>query len=222
MLPFSYALEGEVWHQGSTDLNSSISSIALYGRSRYNVQITPRITLSTRGRAWFRESNADSDTDFSVVDSDVWSEFKEDHRYGLGFAQRATYRHRLDSEIYAEANLLSNESPLSLDRHGVILGWRSYFGRISSDINLNHRQFRNDSDRNGSFSRTDINLSADWFLPLSQRSNFRLSSRVRFNTNDSDISWWINLGWFDHAGQQLSDFRPDELRFRNARDWWLR
>ena len=104
----------------------------------------------------------------------------------------------------------------------MILGWRSYFGRISSDINLNHRQFRNDSDRNGSFNRTDINLSADWFLPLSQRSNFRLSSRVRFNTNDSDISWWINLGWFDHAGQQLSDFRPDELRFRNARDWWLR
>jgi len=117
---------------------------------------------------------------------------------------------------------LSNENPLSLDRYGVLLGWRSYFGRASGDISLSHRQFFDDDDRNQKANRTDLNLSADWLLPISQQSNFRLSARARFNTDENEVSWWLNLGWFEHAGQQLFDLRADELRFRRPRDWWLR
>lgn len=221
-VPFNYALGGDVWHQSETDLNSSISSGQLYARTRYTVQATPRISLSTRGRVWVRASNAGSAANFSLIDPDVWSQFKEQHQYGIGLAQRAVYRHKLDSETYAEANFLSNENPLSADRIGLSLGWRSYFGQASSDINVSHRQFRNDSDREQAFDRTDVNVSADWLLPFSRQSNFRLSARARFNTDANDVSLWLNIGWFQHAGQQLFDFRPDELRFRRPRDWWLR
>ena len=221
-LPVNFSLGGEIWHQDQNSLNPAVSSGRIVARARYNREIKPRIALSMRGRAWYRASNADNNIDYRRLDSDVWSAFKEDHQYGLGLNQRATFRNALDSETYLEANLMTNEQLFKLDRHGFLLGWRSYFGGISGDINLNYREFHNDKHRERRFSRTDINLSTDWFLPVTQRSNFRLSARARLNTNDDSLSWWLNFGWFQHSGQQLFDLRPTELRFRSPRNWWLR
>ncbi len=216
-----YALGGEVWHQTSSNANPSINSGQIYARARYTGSLNPRLNLSTRGRIWYRASDAEA-VDFSLIDSDVWSEFKQNHRFGVGLRQRATYRTTLDSETYLQTSVLSNEDLLSIDRQGVSLGWRAYLKRASADINFRHREFLNDGDRSERFARTDLNVSADWLLPITAASNLRLSARARYNTNDKQMSWWLNVGWFQHAGQQLFDLRADEIRFRGPRNWWLR
>ncbi len=211
----------ESWHQDSQANQGDITSTRLIARLGYQKEPSQRHRLTTRFDLWKRARTLDQVSNFDLVDPDVWSLYKEHHQHGASLSQRWTYRNRLDSQLYADAGVVLNEGLTTIDRNSVQLGWRAYVKRRSFDINLINRRFFKDQNRDNAFTRNDLRVSGDWPLPFSNNSNLKLGVRAQYNFNGKDVSWWLNLGWFQHAGQQLHDFRPGEYRFRSVRNWWL-
>ena len=215
-----YVLQSSLWHQAGTDLQPSVSSGIVTGRVKFRYSPIPRLTTTSQASLWQRYSDVDTTTSFDRIDPDVWSEYKENHQNGLSLNQHGAYQVSLDSEAYVAANMRFNQGLSSLDRGSLRVGWRAYLKTASADVQLVRREFAADEHRQRRFGRTDLDIAGDWLLPLAHNSNFRVGARVRYSPDDDKMSWWINLGWFDHRGQQLRDFHPGELRFRQTRDWW--
>lgn len=217
----STAVALDLWRQGSQLNQGGIESGRLSGHLRYQAEPFYQHRLSTRFEVWQRVRSINNQANYSLIDPDVWSLYKENHKRGASFSQRWSYRSHLDSQLYGKARVLLNDDFTSIDRNSWQLGWRAYINRASFDVNVINRRFFDDLDRTRSSNRNDLRASTDWLIPVSRLSNIKLSLRAQYNTDNSQLSWRLSLGWFQHSGQQLYDFRPGEYRFRSARNWWL-
>jgi len=189
-----------------------------FARFTYDRNLSDRLT--SRFSTWLRNVNEDL-SDFTNIDPDVWSEYKDNHQRGISLSQRWARLAALDSQIYGEARVSSNEDYLSVDQGSLRVGLQQYYKTLSLHSNLRWRRFEEDDDRIKSFDQTDLNARLNWLVPTSRESALNLELDARYNFDQEELALWVSIGWFNHASRQLKDFRRGEYLFREPRQAFL-
>lgn len=150
-----------------------------------------------------------------AMDDDVYSAYKAQHRRGLRLSDTWQYHPWLDTRLRLQAGLTSNEDwdLTSPDRLYISVGLWQYWRPLTLKLELQHRRFKKDENRNNSFGRTTAKLDIQW-----QRWNrlgqlWRIDSFFQYDIDNREPSFGLSLSWNQSHGQGFDDFAPSRLSF---------
>ncbi|MEM7234625.1 MAG: hypothetical protein AAF517_20770, partial [Planctomycetota bacterium] len=159
----------------------------------------------------------------SVVDQDVFTGFKGDHRAGLVLSESLSYRPWLDSRLSARVDLRSNEDfQFYLPDHVAFrFGAAQRLGPFEFEGVFRLIQFFEDDDR-GRARRSHIvgvRGASDLWLTRSRRIEILADWYLDIDRRDTSFV----IGVIIHLGHRsgFRDFAPDELGFRGLRRSWM-
>ena len=216
--PFEYSAYVNDWlyFGDNIDLNAFSAGLG----AAYNISYKYNHRFTTRVNGFYRNSFGDNLTreNISQVHNSIWSTYKEDHKFGISGSQRWTFNAYKDSQLYADAKLQTNESPISIDYVQASLGYRQLYDTASLEASIVNRNYFSDDDRDRAITSNRFKLAADWLIRSNQDSAFKLGVSYFNNISASKNAFAINFTWLYHRGNYLEDYRPGEYRFRSTRE----
>ncbi|MBF0612336.1 MAG: hypothetical protein G8345_12370 [Magnetococcales bacterium] len=184
--------------------------------------LDPKLGNEWKGWAFWNHQEVDSVPAWlqGKVDQDVFSSYRHDHRYGVELADTVRYRPWLDSELWAEVGLASNENfnLLDPDRLRWQAGWSQLVGPVLLKGGYTGNHYRADQDRSQSHTRQELELAIGFeqWQPDGQRLEWRLSGDR--DLGDGKVRAMLELTWHESGGRGYRDFRPGEIMFREERE----
>ena len=186
-----YQLAGKTWH---------IPSIAAFAR-------------------WMTPDN--SDRVGQNIDQDIYTQYKEDHRYGMAFSETLHYRPWLDSQFSTGLRLATNENIFSPDYLRFRCGLRQLIWPFQADITYTGIYYFNDTDREEDILKNSVSLelTADHWQKNQRR--LRLGLRLRTDLDTGEQSGFLRFSWIFSKSRGARDFQPIELPFKSLRERML-
>jgi hypothetical protein len=159
--------------------------------------------------------------DAALVDTDVFTRHRADHRRALVFSETLSWRPRRDSHLAAQVNLTTNPDLhfFRPDQMNVDLSWRQLVGRTRVEAGVRATRYGADGDRAKSSASRQWRLGTgtDWWF--ADGSRLEMVTHLSRNTSQSSFFGGIEFRWHWSAARQLRDFAPSELDFRALRSW---
>lgn len=155
----------------------------------------------------------------NVYYSQVYSDYKADHQFGVGVVDRLRFKPTQDSELYLEGRLLSNDldENLSLDQARLTASARLFYQGVAVEAQFNHRHFYADDDRNESLKQNTLNLKLDWML-IDIDDSWRMQFDIQRDLDEKETAWFISLSYGNHNRRGVTDSLPSALPFRRFRN----
>ena len=216
--PFEYSAYINDWIFSGDEINLNAYTLGIGAAYKFLYKYNHSFT--TRVGGFYRDSFGDdlSNDNFRQVQSTIWSPYKENHKFGISASQRWTYDLYLDSQIFSDVRLQTNENPISLDYLQAGFGYRQLYDTASIEASLINRNYFSDDDRDDAFASNRFKLSADWLFKARQDDAFKLGFSYFNNFSASNSAFALNFTWLYHRGNYLEDYRPGEYRFRSTRE----
>ena len=150
-----------------------------------------------------------------LVDRDIFSSYKNDHKAGITISDYAGYKPWLDTEWFLQGSINSNED-LNLfnpDNIKMQIGWKQLLGNLQANLKYEQRYYFSDSDRQSDVTRNIINLELSWNQWMLDQQRFKLALDLEQDLDDSENAVLFSVSWFFSNGRGLKDIRPGALDF---------
>ncbi len=215
--PLSLQLATRAYYQ---DVAGGAWSVRLDAAVSHFQRLSPRVTHAPRLRFFVRELSLDKSeaaaitaSGAEILDQDVFTPYKADHRSGLRLSDTLTWRPWLDSELWGRLTLTTNENLVDPD-HGIVRGgWRQRLGGFQLGVDLRWITFFRDDDRRSTANRTTWNVEGLW-QPSSKRLGWwQLGGALRYDVDSGTTSGHVFITLHRDRGRGIRDFRPGEIDF---------
>ena len=151
------------------------------------------------------------------LDLDIYSRYRDDHRYGLNAAWRLGHTPWLDTRWRLEAAAQTNKN-LSIDRASLTTGWEQLFGDIVVRSSYRRTRFFTDNDRARGRWGDTLRFSAEWDRFRVAGNRVELGVRATYRIDSRDFSGAVAMTWHFGPGRSYSDFAPGEIEFETLRE----
>lgn len=193
------------------------ASVSQTQRLTSTLSHTPAIEFSMRAM------NLDSVQDRRLVDTDVFSPYRQQHKRALTVGDTLSWRPWRDTHLAAgiSATTKADFDFMDVDNHQASVQWRQLIGPMIVDIGGRATRYWANSDRSRDITRREVRFGAsrDWWLNTGNRVEARAELRRDI---DASTNWGgVELRWHWGPGRQLRDFSPGELDFSALRSWQM-
>lgn len=183
----------------------------------YRWDFARRQDLRWRGSLFGRRVRAPEPArPLQTVDADVYTPYKEDHRYGWRSELQYVHAPWRDTRWRASLGANSNEK-LDVDHGRAGLSWDQLLGPVAARLDARYRLYLADDDRRKRSERTNFGLELDWQLWLQRRQRLSLRVDGDYELERGRWSWQLGLRWDWHDGRRLRDYPPGSPRFAELR-----
>ena len=174
---------------------------------------TPRLEFFSRYLSEERDG-----FDSGVLDQDIFTRYKADHRYGLRLSDQWVYQCCIDRRFWMRPMLVTNTDQVIPDNLGVHFGVDQMIGPVQLRLGYRLTGFFADNDRSSAVVQNLFDLDA--MLETWQSRYWRTEARfsVRHDVSNGGTSLQFNLRSFFNQGRGYRDMRPDSLLFRPIRE----
>jgi hypothetical protein len=197
------------WHTAATAIN----------RHRINETLQHAHQLQVFGRYLSEDSPR------FVVDNDIYSDYQDDHQWGIKLQETLLGRPWLDSLWTTRLSVMSNEdlNPFEPEYLQARVAWHQYWTPWTLSINYRHRTYLSDDDREQLAHRPVLGMQLKYLQGLAQGQLLQWLGRFDADLDRSKFSFMLEVSRHHARGRGLRDFRPQELIFLplRARDMQL-
>lgn len=155
--------------------------------------------------------------DPEILDQDVFSQYKSDHRHGLTLSDTLYHRPWLDTLWFAGLRGTSNED-FAPDNVNYRLGWRQLLGPLQVDLEYRGTRYLNDADRVAAYTRESGTLNFLWGLWLEDQHRIEVLLTLQRDFHDSETLGMLSFFWHGGNGRGYRDFWPGEVDFLDLRE----
>jgi hypothetical protein len=218
-LPFQWSWSGEAFGGTAGPDRDDIQG-SLYTQ----LEIKRRVHLS-RKLDWvpfaslfahYLSLDAESAAQYDYIDQDLYTLFRDEHRWGGILGSRLEYRPWLDTCLKASLALKSNED-FGLDDWGMRFSWAQLIGSFHGEVACQFQSFLEDSDRSSASLRKGVSAGLYYEHWFSGRSRVEIGIQGRHDWPDSGNSCFLTLRWDVGNGRGYRDYSPDDMEFRDLR-----
>jgi hypothetical protein len=151
------------------------------------------------------------------TDNDVYSDYKNQHRWGVRLEEIITGRPWLDSRWSSHVRLVSNELNNSLKAEYVQagIGWHQYFKPMEIGLNYHHRSYLKDTNRNNIIHKPSLGISLSYWKNIGRGEILKWKIRFTNDLNRDEYGMTLEASWGFSRGRGLKDYRPGESVFHN-------
>ncbi len=153
---------------------------------------------------------------YDYIDQDLYTSFRNDHRWGAILGGRLEYRPWLDSLLKGALALQSNED-FTPDNAGLRVAWTQLAGPFHGELAYQCRYFLNDTDRSSDSFLQGISAGLMFEHWINGCHRVELGVHYRHDWPHSGNSFVLLLRWDVGAGRRYRDYSPRELVFRDLR-----
>jgi hypothetical protein len=219
--PVEIALGGSLYTQRPDAETGSEWSATVRGALSRQFDITPRTAHQPVISMFQRWLSLDEDLQQHPgrVDQDLFTEYKHDHRRGLGIADMLTYRPWLDTLLYGSLGAVSNENLNVLDPDHVVaaLGARQLLHNWQASAEYKARHYFPDQNRNDHVTQHRYQLSLDWLGWRTDKHGWQARAQLVWDDSSNEFSGLLSISWIHSNARFYRDFRPAERGFRSLR-----
>ncbi len=161
------------------------------------------------------------------IDDDVWTDYKEDNRWGLRIADTLQYTPWLDTQLRLNMAVTSNTNGnfIKLHKYAITGGIRQYWQPFILKADLQHSRYYRDKDdvdtdnlgNRGSFTRSSLRLGLTWEQWSGSGQLWQIDSYVNKDLDSGESSFGLMFNWDLTDGQGFDDFAPSKLPFGSLR-----
>ena len=153
------------------------------------------------------------------IDQDVFTPYKQDHRYGLRFSDKFVRQCCLDRRAWFRPYLATNEDQLVPDNLGFETGTDQLIGPLQLNLSYRFTRYLADNDRELSSIQNVVSLDA----VLERWHSYRRRSEIQFSIkhdvdDDEGTSLSFNIVNFFNHGRGYRDFDPNQLQFKALKE----
>ena len=152
------------------------------------------------------------------IDSNIYTQYKDDHLYGIKLSDVFVYKPYLDMAYFAGAKLTSNEDIVDIDNHSFNLGWRQLLADYTLGAKFNNINYHQDRDRPQGYSKSIVSLDMAWERWRSSRNRLQVRLLYQYDFDIDDSSVRLDFQYHTGAGRDYRDFARDEVTFRHLRE----
>ncbi|TFZ05033.1 hypothetical protein [Ramlibacter rhizophilus] len=152
------------------------------------------------------------------IDTDVYSRYRESHRFGLRLADALSWYPHRDTKLALRGRIVSNEN-LTPDNVRLEVQAQQLAGPWLMAAGVRHTRYFSDRHRARAVGVTEpvLSLQRDFWRP--DGSRLALRGVVRRDSLTGSVTAGIELEWHHSAGRRLWDLGPGERDFRELREW---
>ncbi|CCK82286.1 hypothetical protein [Desulfobacula toluolica] len=152
-----------------------------------------------------------------LVDRDIFTDYKNDHRAGATLSEYASYMPWLDTVWFLQGSISSNENMnlLQPDNMKMKIGWKQLLGNFQANLSYGHRYYFSDEDRSADIKRNTGTLELFWNHWTRDQQRLTLGLTLEQDLDNSDTAIEFSGVWFFSKGRGLKDIRPGALDFFN-------
>ncbi|MCY4046325.1 MAG: hypothetical protein OXE99_14775, partial [Cellvibrionales bacterium] len=151
------------------------------------------------------------------VDRDIYSDYANDHPYGLTLNESWRWQPWLDTKISGSIGLMTNPDAnvFMPDRIEAAILWQQLLGEwvLSSDVRI--RGYQQDADRLHQTTRWRFAVKADWLRLNQSHTNWHLAFGFALNNSLSQPSGFVRLSRAFGPGEKT--YFPGEISFDDRR-----
>jgi len=206
---FSYLQDLDNGNEWSLYTSGAVSQRRDLGLRTYHL---PRLELFARHLSTHRNDIS------AFIDSDVFSDYKNDHRHGIRLSDTLVHRPWQDTEWRARLGIASNESLLSVDNVALALEWRQRLGLAQVNAFWRHRHGFDDNDRRSSVVTDRIGIEAYWEWPRQRSRRLEAGLKLNYDLDSNDYSALLQISWDFSRNRGYRDYKPGEIHFLSLRD----
>jgi hypothetical protein len=154
-----------------------------------------------------------------ALDQDIFTQYKNDHRYGAILAESLLHRPWLDTLWHGTISLSSNEldDRLTPDHLGVLFGWKQLLGDFLVNATYRITGYFDDRDRAGSSFRNSVATEFTYKRWLENLDRLEITTKIAWHFEANELTAHIGLSWhFDH-GRGFRDFLTGDIDFHDLR-----
>ena len=160
-----------------------------------------------------------ADDPYFPIDNDIYSRYKDQHRYGLNLGTTLRGRPWLDSLWVANASLGSNEdfNPIQPDYLQARVAWRQYWRPLAFSAAYRHRYYLADDDRDDDSDTSQLQLGVNSLGSFPAGQVLQWGASLDYDFDREDFGFALTLSWDHTRGRGLRDFYPNKTSFFQLR-----
>jgi hypothetical protein len=153
------------------------------------------------------------------IDQDVFTTYRTRHSAGTELSDTLVYQPWLDTGLYAKASVVSNKdfALTDPDHLSYNAGVRQLFGPIRANLNYGETHYRADKDRQNAQSVRSVSLNLGGEFWRSGLERLQIDFTLARDLTDRYTTGSIVFTWHGGNGRGYTDFKPDEIDFRDLR-----
>ena len=218
-LPFEWSWSGEAF-AGTTGPDREDVQGSLYTQLeiKRRIQLNRKLDWVPFASLFAHYLSLDPETaaQYDYIDQDLYTLFREEHRWGGILGNRLEYRPWLDTYLKAGLALKSNED-FGLDDWGMRFSWTQLVGAFRGEVAYQFQSFLEDSDRSSDAFRQGVSAGLYYEHWFSGRHRMEIGMQCRHDWPDAGNSYFLALRWDLGNGRGYRDYSPDEMIFRDLR-----
>ena len=146
------------------------------------------------------------------IDTDVYTPYKQVHRYGIGVSETLGYQPWLDTLLRASVGWRSNENLLKTDHVGILLRWDQRLGDAQLNLGYQFTHYYADDYRLSSANTKSIRAELLWDVWQDDQTRWELGGVLRhYLSRPKENVGLIGLTVHFGEGRMYRDFQPGEL-----------
>jgi hypothetical protein len=221
-LPFEWAWSAEAFagwldsDGAGSDFEAALYSEFKAGQRRHlsrKVDLYPYLSLFGR----YLTLDSESAANYDYIDQDLFTDYRDTHRWGARLGTELEYRPWLDTLLQAGLELAGNED-FTPDHCGLRLSWNQMLGPARGEAAYGFNYYLNDSDRSSDAFLQSVSVALFTELWLDGRHRLELGGQYRHDWPASVDSYFLVLRWNFSNGRGYTDYAPDDMVFRNLRN----
>ena len=150
------------------------------------------------------------------IDQDVFTPFKEQHRWGLELSDTLTHRPWLDTLWSLSGSVVGNEN-FTPDHLSFNLGWQQLIGAFQVNASYRSIVFLPDNDRAKLSTRDQVTLEINWQKWLAHQDRIELGLSLTGDSLREDFAGMLVFAWHFSEGRAYRDFRPGSVDFMDIK-----
>ena len=139
----------------------------------------------------------------TLIDQDIFTSYKADHRYGARIAQSFTVRPKRDLGLWGQISMNTNESLGDLDNAAVELALRELVGPLRLDLGVRAVRYFADDDRAEEVDRQRVSLRWAWERWTRRLGRWEIGGRANYDFRAKQYSGTLFLSRHFSAGRGL-------------------
>ena len=149
------------------------------------------------------------------LDQDVFTTYKNNHRFGIRLANQTIWQPCLDRRWWIRPSLVTNEDQWVPDQINLKVATDQLVGPIQLHLGYRLTRFFADNDRSRSTIQNLLTAGMTWERWRDRRRRSEFAFSMRYDLDDRDASFVLGWTHFVNAGQGYRDLRS--VPFRDLR-----
>lgn len=152
-------------------------------------------------------------------DTDVYSPYKNDHRWGLKLEESLSVRPWLDTVFNGHFRVVSNELDQTLDPDYLQaeLSWLQYWKPLEISLAYRHRTYLIDDQRDSNSHQPTLGLNLRVWHSFNNKDLVQYRARFNQDVNNNDYTFTFEISWNMTSGMGFNHFMPSESAFHSLK-----